>query len=195
MAEKRLFGGAIVETDPDGGHRPQVVLSTNDGAAPTFSAPADPFGANADAAVAAGATGSMQAKLRRLTTDLGSLVTSFATLLSGGIKDAGPAWTPARVNVSSADQSGAAADLSAAPTSGQKRILDDIVASADAAMRVDVKEETSGTVLLSFYLPANGTVQITPRSGLKFPTADKKIQVQTSAAGNVRILALTHSEA
>ena len=42
--------------------------------------PADPFGANADAAVAAGAAGSIQAKLRRLTTDLDAVKTSVQLL-------------------------------------------------------------------------------------------------------------------
>jgi hypothetical protein len=45
-----------------------------------LSVPADPFGANADAVVAAGAAGSMQAKLRRLTTDLDSALTAIASL-------------------------------------------------------------------------------------------------------------------
>lgn len=41
--------------------------------------PADPFGANADAAVAAGAAGSLSAKLRRLTADIGGLVGALAS--------------------------------------------------------------------------------------------------------------------
>lgn len=44
------------------------------------SVPADPFGANADASVAAGAAGSIQAKLRRLTTDLDAVKTAVETL-------------------------------------------------------------------------------------------------------------------
>jgi hypothetical protein len=40
-----------------------------------LTVPADPFGANADAAVAAGATGSIQAKLRRLTQGVEDLKT------------------------------------------------------------------------------------------------------------------------
>lgn len=50
--------------------------------------PADPFGANADLAVAAGAAGSIQAKLRRLTADLGSVlgfVDGLEALLGGGL--------------------------------------------------------------------------------------------------------------
>lgn len=43
-------------------------------------APADPFGLNADAAVAAGATGSMQAKFRLMTTLLDAIATSLNLL-------------------------------------------------------------------------------------------------------------------
>lgn len=49
--------------------------------------PADPFGANADAVVAAGAAGSIQAKLRRLTTDIDAINTKLAgtlTVTGGG---------------------------------------------------------------------------------------------------------------
>ena len=62
-------------------------------------------------------------------------------------------------------------------------------------MRVDLKEETTGTVLASIYLPANGSAQITPRGKLKLATADKKLQVITSAAGNIAVTAFYHSEA
>jgi len=51
------------------------------------SVPADPFGANADAVVAAGATGSIQAKLRRLTTDLDAMMTDVATLAAAITSD------------------------------------------------------------------------------------------------------------
>lgn len=42
--------------------------------------PADPFGTNADAAVAAGATGSISAKLRRISTDIDAIKTAVQTL-------------------------------------------------------------------------------------------------------------------
>lgn len=44
------------------------------------SVPADPFGANADAAVAAGATGSIQAKLRRISSDIDAIKTAVETI-------------------------------------------------------------------------------------------------------------------
>lgn len=55
-----------------------------------ITVPADPFGLNADAAVAAGAAGSMQAKLRRLTTDIDAIKTAtqaLAAIITGGTLD------------------------------------------------------------------------------------------------------------
>ena len=49
----------------------------------------------------------------------------------------------------SADQSGSAADVTDAPSAGEKLVITDIVVSVDTDMRVDFKEETSGTVLYS----------------------------------------------
>jgi hypothetical protein len=45
-----------------------------------LTVPADPFGANADAAATAGSTGSMQAKLRLLTSQLDAVKTAVETL-------------------------------------------------------------------------------------------------------------------
>ena len=45
-----------------------------------LTVPADPFGANADAAATAGSTGSIQAKLRLMTSQLDSIKTSVETL-------------------------------------------------------------------------------------------------------------------
>lgn len=108
--------------------------------------------------------------------------------------DSGPSWSPVRGNVSSADLS-AAADLTAAPTVGQKIVIDDLWISIDTARRVDLIEETSGTVLWSVYLPANGGVQFTPRDGLKLDTVNKKARLQASGAGNIRATVLYHSAA
>lgn len=109
--------------------------------------------------------------------------------------DAGANWSQSRKLVSSSDASGADVDGSDAPTSGQKVVVDDVLVSVDTAMRVDFKEETSGTVIFSMYLPASGTAQFTPRGKMKLDTANKKLLVRTSAAGNIRATVLWHSEA
>lgn len=114
-------------------------------------------------------------------------------------QDDGPAWATSfgvsGARFTSADQSGAAAAVTDAPASGKKLVVTDIVVSADTAMRVNFTEETSGTLLLSLYLPANGSAQITPRGKLKLATAGKKLMVQTSAAGNIAVTAWYYSEA
>lgn len=117
----------------------------------------------------------------------------------GATMDAGPAQVTlfglAGVRFTSANQSASAASVTDAPVVGQKLVITDIIVSVEVAMRVDFKEETSGTILLSLYLPANGSGQITPRSKLKLATINKKLQVQTSVAGNIAVTAFYYSEA
>jgi|SRR5574343_780999 len=114
-------------------------------------------------------------------------------------RDAGPAWTStfgvAGARFTSADQSASAASVTDAPASGKKLVITDVILSVGTAMRVDLKEETSGTVFASVYMAANSLVQLTPRGKFKLATADKKLQVQTSAAGNVAVTAFYYSEA
>lgn len=128
---------------------------------------------------------------------VGSLPAGSAVV--GGTYDAGPSWTSvfgvSGARVTSADMSGSAASVTDAPTTGQKIVVTDVIVSVDTAMRVDLKEETSGTVVMSLYLPANGVAQVTPRSKLKLATANKKLQAQTSASGNIAITAFYYSEA
>jgi len=109
-------------------------------------------------------------------------------------KDAGPYQTVTRTYTTSADMTGTA-DLTAAPTAGQKIVLMDLIISTDTAMSFTIQEETSATVFAKIYLAANSTAQITPRGYLKAAVADKKIQGDASAAGNVAITAVYFSEA
>ncbi len=115
-------------------------------------------------------------------------------------KDNGPFWTSvwgvSGVPFASADQHSAVASVTDAPTSGQKLCIDDIIFSTDTAMNVTFKEETSGTVMFGpWYVPANTTLQVTLRGKKKLATADKKLQVITSVAGNITVQAGYHSEA
>jgi hypothetical protein len=121
---------------------------------------------------------------------------SQAWLVTGSTTDGGTTWTATKMTTNSADMT-TAANVSAAPTSGQKLVLTDLVISTDTAMNVTLKEETTHTVLAGpYYLPANGTIQITPRSRyLKTATVDKHIQAVASLAGNLTIECWTFSEA
>jgi hypothetical protein len=115
-------------------------------------------------------------------------------------KDAGPMWTSVRgiagVPFTSADQHSAAANCTDLPTSTQKLVITDVFISVDTAMNVTFKIETAGTVIIGpIYIPANGTVQLTPRSrGWKLATADKHLQVITSVAGNISVDVHYYSE-
>jgi hypothetical protein len=132
-------------------------------------------------------------------TSLSSIDTKLSG--TGAVKDNGPAWTSAHgiagLPFTSADQHSAVASVTSAPTSGQKLVITDIFVSVDTAMSVTFKEETSGTVITGpFYLPANGTIQLTPRGKQwKLPVADKKLQVLTSVSGNIMVDAGYYSEA
>jgi hypothetical protein len=95
--------------------------------------------------------------------------------------------------VVSADMTTAAA-VTDAPTSGEKLVIVDIVASADTAMNLLFEEETSGTDILKVFIPANGVVQITPRGKIKLATANKRLTCKASVSGNVAVTVTYYSE-
>jgi hypothetical protein len=97
--------------------------------------------------------------------------------------------------VASADMSTATA-VTAAPTSGQKLVITDLYISlGSTAMQIDIEEETSGTVFFTIHGAANGFYQVIPRGRFKLATANKKLMVDTSAAGNIAVTAIYYSEA
>lgn len=132
--------------------------------------------------------------LRNLTVGIGA-----GTAAIGSVKDNGPAWTTVRgvsgARFTSADQSAAVASITDAPTSGQKLVITDLLISSDTALRLDFNIESSATVIETVYMAANETKQITVRGKWKLATADKKLQVQASAAGNISITPFYYSEA
>jgi hypothetical protein len=139
--------------------------------------------------------------LDRVKALLTGIILAAGTNIIGGARDAGPTWTTlwgvSGAPFTSANQSGSAASVTDAPTSGQKIVLDDLLISVDVAMAVTLKCETTGAVILGpVYLPANGTLIWCSRGkGKKLATADKKLQVQTSVSGNIMVDAGYHSEA
>jgi len=145
------------------------------------------------------ANGVLQVALAAGSASVGTVTLGAGSASIGAAKDDlanfTTVWGVSNAPVSSADMSGADADLTAAPTSGQKWVITDVFVSADTAMRVDIKEETSGTVMFSGYVTPGGWYQLTPRGKRKLATANKKVVGRTSAAGNVRILVGAHSEA
>lgn len=188
--------GAVELKDADSVTRVNVAAGPAANALRTTLASDDPavaaLGAITGAAVVTDANGTIQQFLRGIVKLLGTL----------GIvaKDAGPSWTSvwgvAGVPFNSADQSGGVASVTDAPTAGQKLVIDDLLISVDTDMSVTFKEETSGTILLGplYFSANNGVQQVTARGKLKLPTADKKLQVITSASGHITVSAGYHSE-
>lgn len=81
------------------------------------------------------------------------------------------------------------------PTTGQKLVITDVLLSTDTAMNILLQEETSANVIAKIFLPANGTVQWTPRGKVKLATANKRLMAKASVTGNVGITTNYYSEA
>jgi len=128
------------------------------------------------------------------TIDIGDVQVKAGNENIGAVKDNGSFWTHSKTVTQSANAT-SGADASGAPTTGQKIVIDDIIVSVDTAMAVTIEEETSGTDIAKFYMDANTTLQVTPRNGLKLATADKKVRIVTSVAGNISSTITYHSEA
>lgn len=124
----------------------------------------------------------------------GAAALPAGTSVIGATKDAGPSQTITRTYTASADMTTAAA-ITAAPASGQKIVLMDVLISVSVATVITLEMETSANVLAGFHMPANSTLQITPRGWIKGDAADKKIFAKSTVAGAVKFTAVYFSEA
>lgn len=119
-------------------------------------------------------------------------------LFAAGIKDDGAVWVtswgvssaPIDANISASPTA-----VTDAPTAGQILIIDDIFAHSTVAQLLTFTEETTGTTLFKRYVPANQTVQWTPRGRRKLVTANKKLMCQASSTTSVYVEVGYHSEA
>lgn len=187
-------------------------------AAITAGASAD-IGSTTDAAVTGDNSGSLSGKMRGLLKRWGldipagvgqkakagslsvalasddDLVAIFNGLHSlGAVKDNGIFWTAADQTTTSADMSGADANITPAPTSGYTQQIDDLIISAAADMKVTIKEETLGA-RFDVYLKASQPFTFSPRNGLKATAANRRFTARASAAGNISIFASYHENA
>jgi hypothetical protein len=107
-------------------------------------------------------------------------------------------WGVSGIPVPNTDGHSAVWSVTDAPASGKKLVIDEITISVDVPMRVDLKCETSGAVVAGpYYLAGNTTLNLSPgknNKGWKLATADKKLQAQTGATGNISIFTAYHSE-
>ena len=107
---------------------------------------------------------------------------------SAGVAAAAEQFGIGGVPFTSADASGADAAITDAPGAGNKIYVDFLMISSAAALNLTFKEETSGTVIFGpIYMAANSTVSIPIPKGKSLPTANKKLMVRASGAGNITI--------
>lgn len=108
--------------------------------------------------------------------------------------DGGPGWNTGvgsdaypRQVIESADAS-AGVVITVDPEPTETISVTDLIISVDTAMTVTIRDNSSPTPLklFKFFMPANGTIQITPRGWLQVTTG-KKLSVITSASGNIAI--------
>lgn len=153
------------------------------------------LGADGAAADLAPGQGLMAASVPvAIASNQSAVPVSLASVPSHATTDGGPSWTSSYLHTASADATGTV-DVTAAPTSGQKIVIDDIIVSCGAAMALTFEEETSGTDVLVLYMAANSSAQVTPRGRIKLAAADKKLRMDASAVGAVAVTVVYHSEA
>ena len=88
----------------------------------------------------------------------------------------------------SADASGAAAAVTLQPGTGERLVVTDLLVSVDTDMVVTFTDESSA-VQAKLYLAANSTVNALLRCQMRLLRKNSALQVQTSASGNISVLA------
>jgi uncharacterized protein YjbI with pentapeptide repeats len=158
------------------------------------------LGAIADAAVDGDAAGTVNAHLRGISKKIAAGVGVTGTFYQATqpTSDAGPSWTTvygvSGAAVISADMT-TAAHVTDSPTGGQKLVITDIIVSVGSVAMTVLFEDHNGTDLIQVYMPANSTLQITPRGKLKLGTADLVMTAKASVAGAISVTAIYYSEA
>lgn len=165
------------------------------------------LGATADAAVDTDANGSINAHIRGIVKLLvagigvtgpltdAQLRAALVPVLSSDAGGMSVSWGITGVPFTSADASAAPVAVTDAPTSGQKLVFTDLIISSDTALTLTFTEETTTTVIRVIHLAAGSTANIINRGKRKLATANKKLLVQASVAGNIVIEAGYYSEA
>lgn len=108
--------------------------------------------------------------------------------------DGGPTWTVVQKYATSANASSTALEITNAPTSGKVAVIDDLLISTDTDMTATIRTTTAQTTIAKIYITAKLPVQITFRNGLRSPDVNNKVEILTSASGNIAVTTSYHSE-
>ena len=125
------------------------------------------------------------------------IVIGPGTATIGAVTDAGGMTVSRGVEgqaFNSSDQSGSAVPITDAPGMGKSLVITDIILSADTTMEVTLTEETTGILLELIFLGANSTINLVTRGKFKLSTANIRLLLQTSVAGNISATVLYYSE-
>lgn len=116
--------------------------------------------------------------------------------ITGTILIGGPSFSQDITPTSSPDLSASPTDLTPAPSSGERTVVESISVSATVPLVLTITEETTGTVLKVFNLTADSlNGEWNPTNGVKLPNINKKLQGQTDGAGQIDITVISHSAA
>lgn len=112
----------------------------------------------------------------------------------GFSRDAGPYWTATQKYATSANASATALEVTNAPTTGTVIVIDDVLISTDTDLTLTIRTTTAVTTMAKIYISAKLPVQITFRNGLRSPDSNNKVEILSSAAGNITVTCSYHCE-
>jgi hypothetical protein len=129
-----------------------------------------------------------------LATDHDPLQLAAGSAPIGGVKDNGPFYVPTQTLGASPDALAAALDITTAPGNpAHAVILDDLLISAAVDMVITIKEAAGANLAIFHYKTAMGAFPFSPRNRLR-ASVNKKMQIASSAAGQVYTWASWHEE-
>lgn len=178
IAVDTITGSPVVATDDDGTrHWPIAKLAFGDTDTHTrvsaadplpVATPADPFGANADAASTAGGAGSVQAKLRLMTTQLNAIQTAVQLIdnaIAGNEMQVDIVTGPAADRTT--DNLGVALDTDSLMQDTTVRAVDHVIINASTSGDNQLLAAQTGLKIrvVSLFLVSAGTVSVRFESG------------------------------
>ena len=147
--------------------------TNNIGDVDVLTVPADPFGANADAAATAGGTGTIQAKLRRLTQGLEDLKTGI--VLAGGTAAIGKLAPNDGVDIGNVDVASVTLPTGGTVTDGSTSLTTTAsiqLSAGQACKEVVVQNDPDNTVDVLIGDATNQRFQLVPGQAITLPVAN-----------------------
>jgi hypothetical protein len=123
-----------------------------------------------------------------------SMTETHYQVVKGFSKDAGAYWTPIQKYATSANASSTALEITNAPTTGTVAVIDDMLVSTDTDLTLTIRTTTATTTISKIYISARLPMQLTFRNGLRSVDTNNKIEILSSASGNIAVTCSYHCE-